>query len=103
MRARRQSTAAPPSVIDDEDQSGGLDGSRLQRRGEERGGRKDGGCQSRHGVGGREGEREEDRRTDGRLASDQVAPISFSVAFTPDDRTNGDIGRADRMITMEMR
>ena len=53
--------------------------------------------------GGREGEREEDRGTDGRLASDQVAPISFSVAFTPDDRTNGDIGRADRMITMEMR
>ena len=42
--------------------------------------------------GGKEG------RMDVRLAADQVSPISFSVAFTPND-----IGRADRMITMEMR
>ena len=54
------------------------------------------------------GRRERRKRLGGwaRLASDQVAPISFSVAFTPSERSATLEGRSPvdgRMITMEMR
>ena len=70
------------------------------------GGWRDGGCQSRQGVGGGNV-----GWASVRLAPDQVAPISFSVAFTPSERSATLEGRSPaadadadgRMITMEMR